>query len=494
MKLYKITLSILLLLTVFVLFKSDADATQLPQPVVDCIKKTFPGSEIRFDGLVELKDKTIYLPVMPLVYQNTDNPAKIVQTIPAKSDFSKKPDMVLFEDNLALFKLVQDENGDLTVNYSSEIPLNVKLGILPQDLIVPHGLVLPTELRIIMGDLKILVKAKKDEDDLVFYGSSAEDNTKNAGIIKGKIGEEKINVLPELQFLKNKALYSASFSDNTIDIIDSQTGRTKKSMKLPSHPSNLSLTPDERYILIPMMSLNKILVVDTFSNIFLKEIPVGKYPSSILMSQGPNKAYVANRFSQSISEIDLANMVVSKDINVAGNPDNLVFSPDNKNIYYIDKQSGYIYCLNLEKQTCVNILQAVNVSKFDIKDGKLFVLNRGSNELVVFNAEDKKEIARVKVGEKPVDMQISEKRDEIYVLCADSDEIYVLNLKDYKIKNNISLNTNGFPGKITLIEKENRALITNYSAYQITVFDTEKQQVTGSIPVIKPISYLQVSR
>gem|GEM_PF-1267796 len=494
MKNFRIIPAIPLLFIAFAFCISQASATQLPQPIAAFLKSKFPGVEIRFDGLIELPDKTIYLPVLPLMYGNAKNPAAVAQTIPAKTDFSKKPDMILFANNLALFKIIQQKNGELTVNYSPAIPLNVKLGILPQDLIVPHGLILPTELRVILGDLKVRIKAKKDEDDLVFYGNPSEYNEIKAGLLTGKTELKQIKSLPELDFLKNKALYSSSFRENTVDIIDSQTGRTKKTMKLPSFPSNMVLTPDERYLLISLMSINKVLVVDTFSELFLKEIEVGKMPASILMSHGLNKAYIANKLSSSISEIDLDNMIVKKEIPVLGTPDNLVFTENKQNIIYIDTTSGNIYSLNLEKELCTKILQINNVSKFALNRNCLYILSRSDNEIIIYDYASKTESARVKVGQKPVDLQIYEKRNEIYVLSAGSDEINIIDMIDFKVKKDIKLDTGGFPSKITLIQKENKALITNHDTYQIVVYDIKKENIPGFIPVSKTINFLQVSR
>ena len=57
-------------------FSLCAYATDLPVPITDLVKKTFPKVSIRFDGLIELPDGTQYLPVLPYSYANTPNPAE----------------------------------------------------------------------------------------------------------------------------------------------------------------------------------------------------------------------------------------------------------------------------------------------------------------------------------------------------------------------------------------------------------------------------------
>ncbi|HBG48304.1 MAG TPA: hypothetical protein DDW90_02110 [Cyanobacteria bacterium UBA9971] len=490
MKKFRIILAILTLICCFSFYNAPVKATQLPQPIVEYLKSKYPDVEIRFDGLVELPDHTIYLPVTPLTYGKVENPATVIKTIPANTNFSKKPDMILFANNLALLKVVR-VNNQLTVNYSPEIPLSVKLGLLPQDLIVPHGLILPMELKVILGNLKIALKQKKDEDDLVFYGEPAPKNTTKVNIITQKKGSKG---LPELDCIKNKVLYVSSFKDNKINMIDSLTGRIDKTMKLPSVPSNMILTQDGRYLLVPSMSLNKIFVIDTFTNIFLKDIEVGKLPTSILLPINSQKAYVANKLSSSIAEIDLENMLLTKEINAIGSPDNLISIEDSENIFYNDSNSGKIYRLNPDSGISTIVTQANNVSKIAQSGKYLFILSRSNNELIVYDFKNNAEITKIKVGEKPVDIQILDKRKEIYVLAGGSDEINIIDMNEFKLKKNIALNSGGFPGKITVIERENKALITNQDAYQIIIYDMNKEKILGNIPIDKTISFLQISK
>lgn len=494
MKKFRIITAITAIFLTFSFFIKPACATQLPQPIVDYIKTKFPDVSIRFDGLVELPDHTIYLPVSPLVYGNAATPAAVIQTIPSKTDFTQKPDMILFVNNLALLKVVKYGEDKLTVNYSPEIPLSVKLGLLPQDLIVPHGLILPTELRIILGDLKIPIKPKKDEDGFVFYNDPSLKNEKKVNFIAGKTKDGNPKASSGLAFMNKKVFYASNFKESKLNILNSETGRLVSSMKLPAVPSNMILTPEGRYLLISSMSSNRLFVVDTFDNVLLKEIAVGKLPSSILTEKGSQKAYVANKHSSSVSEIDLENMVLTREIPVAGTPDNLVFDEENKNIFYNDTISGAVYKLNIGTGLCTKVMQGKNISKITLFNDYLLVLNRSEAEMVVYDLENNKEYARVKVGEKPLDIQVFGKKQEIYVLSAGSDELNIVDTKEFKLKKSIVLNSSGFPTKITLMEKANKLLISNQDAYQIVVFDITGEKILGTIPTSMSISFLQVSK
>ena len=86
------------------------------------------------------------------------------------------------------------------------------------------------------------------------------------------------------------------------------------------------------------------------------------------------------------------------------------------------------------------------------------------------------------------------KKNEIYVLSAGSDELNIIDMRDFTLKNTIVLNTGGFPSKITIPENGNKALITNQDSYQIVIYDMNKEKILGNIPINKNISFLQVSK
>ena len=117
--------------------------------------------KVRFDGLIELPDGTQYVPVYP-IQSVKQNPTKVVMTIPKDKPLKQKPDFFMFNTNLAFFKIIKNEDGKSTFVYSDEIPMDIKMGLLPQDLLVPTGFEMPGELRIIVGDLIIPILPNKE--------------------------------------------------------------------------------------------------------------------------------------------------------------------------------------------------------------------------------------------------------------------------------------------------------------------------------------------
>jgi hypothetical protein len=224
--------------------------TEIPKPIAAFVKQSFPKANIRFDGLIELPDGTQYLPVIPINFANVENPAAILKTIPANVNFTAKPDLILFANNFSLLKIIKKEGEQPTLISNNNIPLTVKLGILPQDLVVPENLVIPSDLKIIMGDLKISVK---DDEEQNFYLGRNGNNAKLAGKVNKNTSKR---IPPELRDLTNKVFYVSNFRSNIINVVNPQTGRPQKNIKLPSIPSYIAATDDGRYILASCISTN----------------------------------------------------------------------------------------------------------------------------------------------------------------------------------------------------------------------------------------------
>ncbi|OGI16888.1 MAG: hypothetical protein A2287_01145 [Candidatus Melainabacteria bacterium RIFOXYA12_FULL_32_12] len=471
--------------------------TELPKPVIDLIKEKIPNANIRFDGLIECPDGTKYLPVLPISYQNSANPAEIVMTIPAKASFASKPDLILFANNLTLLKMIKKSEKIYTLTNSPEIPLKVKLGLLPQDLVVPENLVIPPELRIITGDLKI--KTSSDASQ-VLVNTQNNKNTDNNSVTTIVAKSNKSASAIEIADLVNKTLYVTNFNSNLIYIVSPQTGKSIKSIRLSSIPSDITITDDNRYILATCLSTNKVSIIDTTTSRFVTEIEVGKFPVSIVMSKSTDKAYVANRLSSSISIIDIKNMTVINNIPVTGSPANLVLSEDEQNIFYNDVASGKIYRLQLtppaigskkpDNPSIDVITQVNNVAKIAQFDKYLLTLSRSGNLLNIYNLEKNEQVKTLEVGNKPVDIKVVKEKNKLYVLSAESRTISVIDISTFTINNTITLKDSGFPISINILNSTDTALVANADSYEIAIIDLNEEKVIDYLPVGTTINSL----
>jgi YVTN family beta-propeller protein len=271
------------------------------------------------------------------------------------------------------------------------------------------------------------------------------------------------------------------------------TGRIEKTIDLPSMAFGMTLSSDKRYILMPNPAKGEVFVADTHSNEFIKTVKVGKLPSSIISPGKMNKAFVANRLSSSISEIDLTNMQVKREIPVTGYPQNILITDNKDFLFYTDSRSGKIYQLNLETGLSWELFEVKNVSKISWFGKYLLTLSRSKDILTVFDREKGEIIKEVTTGKKPLDLAVAHHIGRILVVCAESDEIDIIDVENFEVIKKVPLDSGGFPGEIRLVDEGSMALITNYDAYEIIIYNVDAERVQGKLPVSRAVNQVVVS-
>ena len=126
----------LLLLGILYATAIPALAAKLPDDVRAMLKKTFPTADIRFDGVIILQDGTVYSPLYPAKIKSPETFA-IQTTYPAKTPLQKCPEVVVFNNDFVLLKVIVNQNGTKTIKKFDKPPIEVKSGLLPQDMLVP---------------------------------------------------------------------------------------------------------------------------------------------------------------------------------------------------------------------------------------------------------------------------------------------------------------------------------------------------------------------
>ena len=457
--------NLLLLLLISLVFTSPALATKLPDGVVNYIKKESPNASIRFDGLVTLHDSTIYLPVLPAKF-NKDAVQKVVTTYPANKTLSQKPDVILFDSNFALLKVIKGTNDKYSFTDPSNIPYIVKTGVLPQDLLVPPGLIMPDELNVMMGDLNIPLTSSKINNFLV-------DKPKGVPV--------RISSFAPNSAMASKHLLITSLNSNTINVVPANTTAAKYTIDLEGLQRFVEPVDNDKYLLIATSGKTTIDVADIKLAVLAKKIDLAAEPSEILINHDKTRAYVAVSDDEAIFVIDLKTMSVVEKIKVKGYPKNIAFEEKYQYIAYIDKSTGDIYTLNVNSENYENKFAAKssNLSKILPVNNLIFALSRTQNELQIVDTRLQDYIYAQKVGDKPTDMLLYNKK--LYVLSANN-EISIFSLADYNLSNVVNVNATGFSKQLFKVPDSNIALITNVSDKKYFVFDLDSEKVIQTVP------------
>lgn len=508
----------------FAISATSALATQLPQEVTDFLFKENPKTAIRFDGLITFMDGTVYLPIFP-AYTNKVEKLQITYTYPERTSFSKKPEVIIFNNNFALLKLIKTKQGVLTVSQNPDIPLTIKTGSLPQDILVPKGLVLPDTLKGILGNVQIPLLNSTAVVMTPEPQKTAPQETKTTK----KNVNEKIAVNTKL---KNKMYLVSNFESQYLKVFSSEQSEPLYSLKLNGVLKDMQPVCNDKYLMIITNTKKHIDVVDIHHEYIAKQIDLGVVPTEIITSNLGNKAYVASAADRSIFVIDLVEMKIKEKIKILGTPQKITINEEGTQLAYIDRASSNIYVLKLDGSYENKLVSTgINVSKLLLTNNQLYSIERTDNKFKItyydlnktFDDEEPikekqtvmeglvsgfdttKRIDKTlteapkyysteekyfEIGTKPTDM--IKYKDKIFILCSQSNDIFVYNTKLEKITNNIKLPTAGFSRKISPVRNSNVAMVTNVLEKKYAVIDLDKENIIQTLNINVPVNSITI--
>ena len=471
----KILLSICLLLSLTIFAPQNAQAQKVPDKIENYVEKIFPKTNFRFDGVIILPDNTIYLPLFPAALDENKEELDIKATIPAAKTLKDKPDVVIFNNDFVLMRVIEEKGGKRTLAKMDTLPNEVRTGLLPQDMLIPKGLVLPENLKIIIGNLDISLA---QQDDLkTAIKKTASDNT-----------FKPLSTLPEL---KDKTLYIATCYNKNIQVVN-QENKTPDYALLQKHiPITIKGTPDGKFLLVTSYDKKTVDVISLVDDQVIKRIEFSSQPEEILIDKENNIAYISSPLSHSIFIVNLQTMTLSKQIKVNGMCEKLTLSNDGKKLFYFDKNTHEIWGIELDNRYLLkDVGKFPNVSKIVLANNKVYIASRTKSRLAIVDYDTIGLIAEIDITEKPIDMVVS--GDNLFILGATQNVIQVLDVQTDMITDSIYLNTKGFSTKISPIEGTDLALVTDTTAGMYSVLNMKTKQVIKTNPLETPVSSVVV--
>lgn len=464
-----------LLILLFVIFLSAniSFAAKIPENLQNFIEVSLPKTQFRFDGVIILPDATVYLPLFPAKPLEVEK-IEVKSTIPSGKKLNDKPEVVIFNNNYVLLKVITDKKGGKTVLAPSEIPEEIRNGLLPQDMLVPKGLKIPDTLKGIIGNLDITLA-----------------DTPNLKVAVPQVKHTNIQttVTPVAE-LKNKTFYVATGYSKNIQVINSDS-KTPAYALSQNHVPNCIKGYKNQFLLVTSFGCTSLNVISLADEEVIKEILFTSRPDEILIDNAKNIAYVSCPEDSSIYIVNLDTMTLSKQIKINGMCERLTLSDDGSKIFYADKKTNEIWAIELDNNYLLkDIGKFPNVSKIAFANNKLYITSRTKNHLAIIDYDTNGLIAEIEIAEKPIDMLAY--RNNLFILSAQGNVIQAVDTKTDEITDLIYLNTNGFSTNITPVEGTNLAIISDTRASIYCVLDMVKKQIIKASPIEVPIRTIVV--
>lgn len=519
-----------------------AEAVMLPHSMRVYLFNNVAGTSVRFDGLVNLPNGTMYVPIIPAIEKKVDK-LEVVYTYPAGKNICNEPEIVVFNNNYALLKIIKDGKKCTLTKYS-ELPDVVKTGVLPQDLLVPNGFYVYENMRGLLGNLEIPVVETKME-------ATANVEKPQPKVAQSKSPAKKVvknrkrvlkTVMPHE--LDNKMYLITNFDSNYLKVFLPGRPEPIYGLKLKGILKDVAVTPDKKYLLAAVFGKNQLDVADVRNEQIAKSIDLNAQPSEIVTDNLNNKAYVLSYEGKSIYAINLDTMSITEKVSLDASPYRMTLAPNGTELAYADRNSDMVYVLKIDEEyKNIPVTKCQNIAKMVFDDNNhLYILSRTKNELLVNqynldkpyvtgeededqgvvlqkklaantrkllggvavlqqNAEstDSQEIEpetatvkeiSLKTGAKPTEMLLY--KDKLLVLCSGENAVSVLDTGSLKYTEDIKLPFKGFPRKITQIDNSNLALITDADSKKYAILNMDTNKIVGVYPIDIPVHSITI--
>ena len=466
---------LLICLGIMMITAVSANAAKIPDNIQTYVNKDFPQTNFRFDGVIILPDNTIYLPLFPAKIINPET-LQIKTTYPAGKTLADKPNVVIFNNDFVLLKVLTDTKGNKTVYRFANPPMEIRTGLLPQDMLVPKGLQIPDNMKGIIGNLEI-----KTATDPGIKVQVTPKNTNSGGL-------KTLTTLPQL---KNKTFYVASPYSKNIQVFNQATKTPDYALAQKNVPISMKAY-DNKFLLVTSYDKPSIDVISLADDQIIKQIYIKTQPDEIVIDKNKKIAYVSSAEDSSIYMVNLETMTLFRQIKITGMCEKLTLSEDGSKLFYYDKKTRDIWAIELDNDYLLKeIGKFPNVSKIAFVNDKIYITSRTKNHLAVIDYKTIGLIAETETSDKPVDMLVF--HDKLYILCATDNVIEILDTTTDAITDKIYLSTYGFSTKIYHIDGTNIALITDTKASSYTIFDLEAKKVIATNPIDIPVSSIVVT-
>ncbi len=446
----------IIMLGILVMSSTFAFGAKIPEDVKNYIEQNIPNVDIRFDGVIIFPDNTVYLPLYPSLFTDIKS-LNVKQTFPANMHITQRPDIIIFNNDFVLLKLLSDGQGHRTVLHQSEPPLQVRTGLLPQDMLVPSGLIIPENIKGIIGNLKIDTK----NEDLIKVSTddSFEEFLKQAGPVAHQA------LIPELA---DKTIFVTTNYSKNIQVLEPAESMPKYSLAQQSIPIDVKAVNNGKFLMVTSYDRPFVDIVSVADSRFIKQIGLGSNPEQILLDENTNRAYVTSPSASTIFVIDLKTMCLIQKIKINGYCEHILLSEGK--LFYVDKLNNEIWAIELQKNYELrDIGKFPNVSALAYSNNKLFISSRTKSRIAVIDYDTLELVSEFTTVNKPTAMLLY--GNILYVLGSQNNEIQMLDTLSDNVVGTIKLETGGYSAGLQKIVDMDYAVVTDLKNNYYSLLD-----------------------
>jgi WD40 repeat protein len=480
-------LRILLIALLMSVVMPGAYASRLPDNLWEYIKKDFPNATQRFDSVVIISKDLMYVPLYP-AQRNDVEKIEMDYTYPQGKTLKALPEVAIFNNNFVLLKLYKDKSGNFTVVDNDSLPLKVKLGVMPQDMLVPAGMKIPENLKIVLGDLVI---PSINEGSLIVNSDGTEQKSKP---LEGQVAREFLtnqDSFYALNELKNKKAYISTNGSKFVTVYDETSPKALYELKLEALPSKMAASNSSKFAVVLYFKNKTPEVLDLENEKIISKIELDGEAKDVQIDPKTNLAYISCPNANTIYAVDLDSANIKKAIKLTQAPSKIAIHTTKPALAFVDWTTQDLCVLELSDEYYTRVLgQVVNPAAILYDGDEVYDISRTQNKIVARNHITGGVQSEILLHKKPVDAVLY--KGKIFVLCAQDGYVDVYDIKQKKLIKSINLERKGFYSKITKIPDSSNAFLTGFDTGNFLVFSFETMSIVKSQPFDLQVSNMMI--
>ena len=469
---------LLLLGFLFLAQMNCANASKLPNDVWNFVKTSLPNAQQRFDSVITINENTMYIPLSPPSTTTVDA-IKIDYTYPTNKKLNEYPEVVLLNNGYSLLKVTKDSKGNYSLTKKDDLPIKVRLGLMPQDMLIPVGLKMPESLKLTLGDL--LVPSKSEASLVLDEKEKQKTSNYYSPVVK------RSEFIPSVDF-KDKRIYINPKNSKFVEVYDNSKATPLYELKLSMMPLKIVTSKKTNVALVLYWSGKNAQIIDLSDERVISDIPLDANATDVCLNEKENLAYLTSANANAIYVIDLNKMQLSQVIKLDQRPSKISYSEVDDSLVFYDEFNSKIFVVTKsEYDYIVQPLGSVdNVSGVVSDVANAYVISRTDSQLYVFDKVQGKLINSIETDKKPTDILLF--KNKLFILCSKEGYMDIYDTIEQKMLSREQISKDGFYSKMTRVGEDNSVLITGLGVNQYVLYSLDDMKV-----VKKQDSYIDVA-
>lgn len=286
--------------------------------------------------------------------------------------------------------------------------------------------------------------------------------------------------------------YVSNEKDNTVSIVDTETGKVIETMPVGQRPRGITISHDGKLVYLCASDDDTIEVIDTATRKIVGTLPSGPDPELFVLSPDGKKLYVANEDDNLVTVIDIETGDVLAEVPVGVEPEGMGISPDGKVMVNTSETTNMAHFIDTDSHEIIdNVLVDARPRFAEFKpDGSEVWVSAeiGGTVSVIDNASRsvKHKITFAIPGLRseaiqPVGIRITADGKKAYVALGPANRVAVVNTATYAVEKYILVGQRVW--QLAFTPDQKTIISTNGVSNDITFIDVASDEAVQSVTV-----------